>query len=218
MVPPTDAVDHFHSFLPLKFGEIMHRASRALSLSVVALVALGACKKKPQVAPAPAEQPAPVPQPAPPPAPAPKPECDAACVEARNNAAKTEAIRAATAALTATIYFDYDRSDITDDARAKLDAKVPVLTQNTGVRIRIAGHTDSRGSDEYNLALGQRRAAAAKRYLTDRGIDGSRIEIVSFGEERPTCTDESEGCWSRNRRDEFEITGGQITAVQTSSR
>jgi len=139
-------------------------------------------------------------------------------VEARNNAAKAEAIRAATAALTTTIYFDYDRSDITDDSRAKLDAKVPVLTQNTAVRIRIAGHTDSRGSDEYNLALGQRRAAAAKRYLTDRGIDGSRIEIVSFGEERPTCTDESEGCWSRNRRDEFEITGGQITAVQTSSR
>ncbi len=196
----------------------MHRASRAVSLSVVALIALGACKKKPEVAPAPAEQPAPAPQPAPPPPAPARPECDAACVEARNNAAKTEAIRAATAALTATIYFDYDRSDITDDSRAKLDAKVPVLTQNTAVRIRIAGHTDSRGSDEYNLALGQRRAAAAKRYLTDRGIDGSRIEIVSFGEERPTCTDESEGCWSRNRRDEFEITGGQITAVQTSSR
>jgi peptidoglycan-associated lipoprotein len=196
----------------------MHRASRVVSLSVVALVALGACKKKPEVAPAPAEQPAPAPQPAPPPPALTQPTCDAACVEARNNAAKAEAIRAATAALTTTIYFDYDRSDITDDSRAKLDAKVPVLTQNTAVRIRIAGHTDSRGSDEYNLALGQRRAAAAKRYLTDRGIDGSRIEIVSFGEERPTCTDESEGCWSRNRRDEFEITGGQITAVQTSSR
>ena len=196
----------------------MHRASRAVSLSVIALVALGACKKKPEVAPAPAEQPAPAPQPAPPPPAPTQPTCDAACVEARNNAAKGEAIRAATAALTATIYFDLDRSDITDDSRAKLDAKVPVLTQNTAVRIRIAGHTDSRGSDEYNLALGQRRAAAAKRYLTDRGIDGSRIEIVSFGEERPTCTDESEGCWSRNRRDEFEITGGQITAVQTSSR
>ncbi len=194
----------------------MHRASRAVSLSVIALVALGACKKKPEVAPAPAEQPAPAPQPAPPPPS--QPECDAACVEARNNAGKAEAVRAATAALTATIYFDYDRSDITDDSRAKLNAKVPVLSQNTAVRIRIAGHTDSRGSDEYNLALGQRRAAAAKRYLTDRGIDGSRIEIVSFGEERPTCTDESEGCWSRNRRDEFEITSGQITAVQTSSR
>jgi peptidoglycan-associated lipoprotein len=139
-------------------------------------------------------------------------------MDAKNKAAMAEAVKTATAALTATIYFDYDRSDITDDARTKLDLKVPVLTQNTGVRIRIAGHTDSRGSDEYNLALGQRRAAAAKRYLTDRGIDGSRIEIVSFGEERPTCTDESEDCWSRNRRDEFEITGGQITQVQTSSR
>lgn len=195
----------------------MHRASRALTLSVVALVALGACKKKPQVAAAP--EPAPQPQPTQPAAPPPsQPTCDAACVAARDAEAKRAAIAAATAALTAAVYFDYDRSDITDDARAKLDAKVPVLTQNTGVRIRIAGHTDSRGSDEYNLALGQRRAAAAKRYLTDRGIDGSRIEIVSFGEERPTCTDEAEDCWSRNRRDEFEITGGQITAVQTSSR
>jgi peptidoglycan-associated lipoprotein len=194
----------------------MHRASRALSLSIVALVALGGCKrKKPEVAPTPVSNPAPAPAPTPPPA---QPECDAACMEARRNAANAEAIKIATAALTATIFFDFDRSEITDDARSKLDQKVPILTQNSGVRIRIAGHTDSRGSDEYNLALGQRRAAAAKRYLTDRGIDGSRIEIVSFGEERPTCTDESEGCWSRNRRDEFEITGGQITAVQTSSR
>ena len=95
---------------------------------------------------------------------------------------------------------------------------MPILTQNAAVKIRIAGHTDSRGSDEYNLALGQRRAAAAKRYLTDRGIDASRIEIVSFGEERGTCSDEDESCWSRNRRDEFEITAGQITAVQTTSR
>ena len=93
-----------------------------------------------------------------------------------------------------------------------------MLTQNAAVKIRIAGHTDSRGSDEYNLALGQRRAAAAKRYLTDRGIDGSRIEIVSFGEERPTCSDEANRASRSNRRDEFEITAGQITAVQTSSR
>jgi peptidoglycan-associated lipoprotein len=194
----------------------MHRASRALTLSIVALVALGGCKrKKPEVAPTPQQTPVTNPTPTPTNT---APECDAACMDARNKEARDAAIRVATAALTATIYFDYDRSDITDDARAKLDAKVPVLTQNTGVRIRIAGHTDSRGSDEYNLALGQRRAAAAKRYLTDRGIDGGRIEIVSFGEERPTCTDESEGCWSRNRRDEFEITGGQITAVQTTSR
>jgi peptidoglycan-associated lipoprotein len=194
----------------------MHRATRVLTFSLVALVALGGCKKKPQVVATPVSAP-PAAAPAPTPAP-PTETCDAAC-RARNDAdAKARAVAEATAKLTATIFFDLDRSDITDDARSKLDAKVPVLTQNSAVKIRIAGHTDSRGSDEYNLALGQRRAAAAKRYLTDRGIDASRIEIVSFGEERPTCTDEAESCWSKNRRDEFEITGGQITAVQTSSR
>ena len=195
----------------------MHRASRAIALSLVSLVALGACKKKPQVAPTP-ETTAPAPStPVSTPAP-PTNGCDAACMADKDAKARADAVRALTATLTATVYFDYDRSDITDDTRTKLDAKVPILTQNAAVKIRIAGHTDSRGSDEYNLALGQRRAAAAKRYLTDRGIDGSRIEIVSFGEERPTCSDESDTCFSSNRRDEFEITAGTITAAQTSSR
>jgi len=194
----------------------MHRASRVIALSLVSLIALGACKKKPQVAPTPE----PTPPAATPPAPAPTPTtpvCDAACMRERD-AATAAAARTAAATLTATVYFDYDKSDITDDTRAKLDAKVPILTNNAGVKIRIAGHTDSRGSDEYNLALGQRRAAAAKRYLTDRGIDGGRIEIVSFGEERPTCSDESDTCMASNRRDEFEITAGTITGAQTSSR
>ncbi|HUQ82543.1 MAG TPA: OmpA family protein [Gemmatimonadaceae bacterium] len=195
----------------------MHRASRVLALSFLAVTALGGCKrKKPEVAPTPVST-APAPAPTPTPT-ATAPECDAACMAAKDADAKRTAVAAARAALTATIYFDYDRSDITDESRAKLDAKVPILSQNAAVRIRIAGHTDSRGSDEYNLALGQRRAAAAKRYLTDRGIDGGRIEIVSFGEERGTCSDDSDSCWSRNRRDEFEITGGEITAVQTTSR
>ena len=196
----------------------MHRASRALTLSLIALVALGGCKKKPEVAPTPVNT---APAPAPTPTPTPETGCNAACRDSIGRAeadAKNKAIETARIALTATVYFDLDKSDITDDTRTKLDAKVPVLTQNSTVKIRIAGHTDSRGSDEYNLALGQRRAAAAKRYLTDRGIDASRIEIVSFGEERGTCSDEDESCWSRNRRDEFEITAGQITAVQTTSR
>ena len=194
----------------------MHRASRAIALSLVSLVALGACKKKPQVAPTPVAETPPAAAPTtPPPA---TETCDAACRAREAEEANRRAAATATATLTATVYFDYDRSDITDDTRTKLDAKVPILTQNSAVKIRIAGHTDSRGSDEYNLALGQRRAAAAKRYLTDRGVDAGRIEIVSFGEERPTCSDEAESCFSRNRRDEFEITAGSITAVQTSSR
>jgi peptidoglycan-associated lipoprotein len=111
-------------------------------------------------------------------------------------------------AITAPISFAYDQSEISDEARATLDAKIPVLSANPGLRIRVAGHTDSRGSDEYNLALGQRRAAAAKRYLTQRGIADARIDIISYGEERPVAQGEDESAWSQNRRDEFEIVAG----------
>lgn len=129
--------------------------------------------------------------------------------EAAAAAARAEAMRA----LTAAIYFDLDRADITEDSRAILDAKLPLLTSNAAVRLRIAGHADSRGSDEYNLALGQRRAAAAKRYLTGRGIADNRIDIVSFGEERPVATGMDEGSYSQNRRAEFEVTAGADNLV-----
>lgn len=110
--------------------------------------------------------------------------------------------------VTAAINFDFDRSELRDDAKANLDAKIPVLLTNSNVTIRVSGHADERGSSEYNLALGQRRAAAAKRYLVERGVAESRIETTSFGEERPVCTESNESCWSQNRRDEFEITAG----------
>jgi peptidoglycan-associated lipoprotein len=110
--------------------------------------------------------------------------------------------------VTSAIGFDFDKSDLRSDARANLDAKVPILLANSNVTIRIAGHADERGSSEYNLALGQRRAAAAKRYLVERGVAESRVETTSFGEERPVCTESNEACWSQNRRDEFEITAG----------
>jgi peptidoglycan-associated lipoprotein len=141
--------------------------------------------------------------------------------EARLRAEREAAERTRAAARTtleATIYFAYDRSDLEAEARQILEAKLPILLANPGIRIRIAGHTDERGSDEYNLALGQRRAAAAKRYFTQRDIDESRIEIVSFGEERPTCTESAEGCWSRNRRDDFTITVGTIATAPTPRR
>jgi peptidoglycan-associated lipoprotein len=123
----------------------------------------------------------------------------------------------ARAALTAPVYFEYDAAEITSEARALLDAKLPLLSANPSVRIRIAGHTDSRGSDEYNLALGQRRASATKAYLTQRGIDASRIDIVSFGEERPAAEGEDESAWSRNRRAEFEVVGGGESMTLPSS-
>jgi peptidoglycan-associated lipoprotein len=113
--------------------------------------------------------------------------------------------------LMAVVHFDYDQSDIRPDARAALDAKIPILQANPNVAIRIAGHTDERGSDEYNLALGQRRAAAAKRYLVERGIAEARIETISYGEERPVAQGSDEDAWAQNRRAEFEITGGGQT-------
>jgi len=116
--------------------------------------------------------------------------------------------------VTSGINFDFDKSDLRDDSRANLDAKIPILLANASVTIRVAGHADERGSSEYNLALGQRRAAAAKRYLVERGVAEGRIETTSFGEERPACTESNEGCWSQNRRDDFEITAGGPTLVR----
>ena len=112
------------------------------------------------------------------------------------------------ATLSAVIGFEFNKADLRDDAKAALDAKIPILLANMGVTIRIAGHADDRGSTEYNLALGTERAAMAKRYLVDRGVAASRIETTSFGEERPLCMDSNDTCWAQNRRDDFEITAG----------
>ena len=89
-----------------------------------------------------------------------------------------------------------------------LDRKASILGANPNVKIQISGHADERGSDEYNLALGNRRAAAAKRYLENKGIDGSRIDVVSYGEERPLNPGHDEAAYAQNRRDEFTITSG----------
>lgn len=110
--------------------------------------------------------------------------------------------------LEAAVRFEYDASELTDEGRMALDAKLPILRTNTALRIRIAGHTDSRGSDEYNLALGLRRASSARKYLADRGIAVGRIDVVSFGEERPAASGDDEGSWAQNRRAEFEILSG----------
>jgi peptidoglycan-associated lipoprotein len=112
------------------------------------------------------------------------------------------------ATLATMIHFDLDKSNIRPDDMAILDQKVAILQANPDARIRIGGHCDERGSDEYNLALGNRRAQAAKQYLVSHGIDASRIETQSWGEERPLVDGHDESAWSQNRRDEFEITGG----------
>lgn len=131
---------------------------------------------------------------------------------ARQRAADSAAAAAAgtevRTALVAMIHFDFDKSAIRPDDQSALDQKVSILQANSAVRIKISGHCDERGSDEYNLALGNRRATAAKQYLVSHGIDASRIETVSYGEERPIATGHDEASWAQNRRDEFEITSG----------
>jgi peptidoglycan-associated lipoprotein len=106
------------------------------------------------------------------------------------------------------IHFDYDKAVIRAGDAAVLDQKVAILQRNGALRIRISGHCDERGSDEYNLALGNRRATAAKQYLVSHGIDPSRIETASYGEERPIDPGHDENAWAQNRRDEFEILSG----------
>jgi peptidoglycan-associated lipoprotein len=111
--------------------------------------------------------------------------------------------------LAAMIHFDLDKSNIRGDDMGALDRKVAIMQANPDLRIRIGGHCDERGSDEYNLALGNRRAQSAKQYLVSHGIDASRIETQSWGEERPAVDGHDESAWSQNRRDEFEpISGG----------
>jgi len=106
------------------------------------------------------------------------------------------------------VVFELDRSDLSPAAAALLDRKLRVLQSNPRLEIQVAGHCDERGSDEYNLALGERRAAAVKRYLVEHGVAEGRIAIVSYGEERPLDQGHTEEAWARNRRAEFVVTAG----------
>ena len=112
------------------------------------------------------------------------------------------------AVLTQKVYFDYDQDVLRDDARAVLDAKVPILLANPSVSVAITGHTDERGTAEYNLALGQRRAAQVKRYLTSKGVADDRLSTQSLGDSQPAVQGTDESAYQQNRRAEFQPTGG----------
>ena len=146
----------------------MIRSSRLFVLLAASTLALGACKKKTTPV---------VPTPAPAPAPSAPTRTEPATAPGADAASEAAAkVAAARAAVLSTIYFEYDADELRDDSRASLDEKLKILNANPQLRIRVSGHCDDRGSDEYNIALGRRRAETAKRYLTDRGIDASRIE------------------------------------------
>lgn len=105
-----------------------------------------------------------------------------------------------------TVYFDFDKSTIRSDQRSALTRNAQLLNQYKTVKIRLEGHCDERGTEEYNMALGQRRADAVERFLTDYGISSSRISSISYGEMRPADPGHTEAAWSKNRRCEIVIT------------
>lgn len=141
----------------------------------------------------------------------------AAEAEARRLAAEAEAearrleaaMERARATLADRIHFDYDVAEIRPDAERILRAKLEILRASPNVMLRIEGHCDERGSNEYNDALGNRRAQAVVDFFTNFGLDASRFAIVSFGEDRPLSQGSSERVWADNRRAEFVITAGQ---------
>ncbi len=101
------------------------------------------------------------------------------------------------------IHFDFDKYVLTPQAMMILDDKAAYLREHSGVRVLVEGHCDDRGSNEYNLALGDRRANSAKNYLVKSGVAASRITSISYGEEQPLCMQQNESCWYRNRRGHF---------------
>jgi peptidoglycan-associated lipoprotein len=103
-------------------------------------------------------------------------------------------------------YFEYDKADLMDATRATLQKNADLMRRWTSIRVRIEGHADSRGTNEYNVALGERRASAAQEYIISLGIPAARFTIVSKGEEEPVCRDEAESCWFQNRRAFFVVT------------
>jgi peptidoglycan-associated lipoprotein len=105
------------------------------------------------------------------------------------------------------IFFDYDRAELKPEARERLAKNAQWLTANPQFLLTLEGHCDERGTNEYNLALGDRRASAARDYLQSLGVANTRVKTISYGEERPFCEGHDESCWSQNRRAHFMITG-----------
>lgn len=170
----------------------------------IAMPLAGCARKKPTTPPA---QPAPVTQEVPAPAPAATPRpadavaspLDGDLVAAHEHAYRT--------GLLGDVYFEFDLASLDEAARERLARNAEFLRQRPEFVVSLEGHCDERGTNDYNLALGERRAQSARDYLLSLGIDGARLRTISYGEERPVCSTSDESCWQRNRRVHFLLTG-----------
>ena len=155
--------------------------------------------------PPPPAAPAPPPPPPPQPTPPPPPPAPTPLTEEQIFSQKTvEQLNAEKPMAEA--YFDLDQSALRDDARAAVSRNADWMKRWMSTRVTVEGHCDSRGSAEYNLALGQRRASAVKDYLVSLGVSADRVTVVSKGKEQPVCTEQNEACWQLNRRGHPVIT------------
>ena len=183
-----------------------------LAILVVATIGFAGCGKKPPVQPAPPPappppvvQPTPTPPP-PPPATTPKPTPPPPPrVPTEDEIFATKSLETLTGELSV-VLFEYDKAELTDTGRAALTKNAEWMRRWSSTRVMIEGHADSRGTNEYNLSLGERRASTARDYIVSLGIPAARVTIVSKGEEAPVCRDEAESCWSLNRRAFFIVT------------
>ncbi|MBF0542386.1 MAG: peptidoglycan-associated lipoprotein Pal [Nitrospirae bacterium] len=127
----------------------------------------------------------------------------------KNKNVKTdEAVKGETSTPFTDVYFDYDKSDIKSDAKATLKAASDYMIANTAATISAEGHCDERGTSEYNMALGDKRAKSVKDYLVSLGVPTDKISTFSYGKEAQVCTEHAESCWSKNRRVHFVVTKG----------
>ncbi len=120
--------------------------------------------------------------------------------------------------LTEMIFFEFDSSELSADAEDRLREKIAILRANPGIRLRIEGHADERGSTEYNLALGQRRAETVRNFLDAYGVSGDRLVTISYGKERPLDESSGELAWARNRRAEFVVMSGEVSSTMSGVR
>lgn len=111
------------------------------------------------------------------------------------------------------VYFELDSEQLSAETQDRLRTKAAILRANPSIEIRVEGHADERGSTEYNIALGQRRAESVRTFLTGYGITANRVSTISYGKERPAMEGSNETAWARNRRAEFQLTAGEITVV-----
>jgi peptidoglycan-associated lipoprotein len=186
---------------------VYQRTAAIAAFSLVVGLGVAACgKKAPAVAPPPPPAPAapaappapPAPPPAPAAAPAPRPLTEDEIFAQASIADIQKEFRDA--------FFDLDSSTIKDEGRAALTANANYMKRRTSVRVTVEGHCDERGTAEYNLGLGDRRANAVKAYLVELGVPASSITVVSKGKESPFCTESNESCWQQNRRGHFVVT------------